>query len=119
MTAEEVLSVLGNIAPEADPASLRADVGFREHLDVDSMDLLNFVVALHERLGVDIPETPNTWPPGSPPGGTHEEPRQTAGPSCLSRERGSQLQLNRSCLSTCFHWGAEWHPSCSWNDPSA
>ncbi|MBI3106566.1 MAG: acyl carrier protein [Candidatus Rokubacteria bacterium] len=61
MTAEEiraeVLSVLGKIAPEADPASLRADVGFREQLDVDSMDLLNFVVALHERLGVDIPET--------------------------------------------------------------
>ena len=61
MTAEEiraeVLAVLGDIAPEADPASLRADVGFREQLDVDSMDLLNFVVALHERLGVDIPET--------------------------------------------------------------
>ncbi|MBI2528361.1 MAG: acyl carrier protein [Candidatus Rokubacteria bacterium] len=52
----EVLAALGDIAPEADLASLRAEVGFREQLDVDSMDLLNFVVALHERLGVDIPE---------------------------------------------------------------
>jgi len=26
-------------------------------LDIDSMDFLNFVVALHEKLGVDIPET--------------------------------------------------------------
>ena len=60
MTAGEVrravLSALGEIAPEADLGSLRDDVGFREQLDLDSMDLLNFVVALHERLGVDIPE---------------------------------------------------------------
>ena len=60
MTGDEVratvLRVLGEIAPEADLAALHADVGFRDQLDLDSMDLLNFVVGLHTALGVEIPE---------------------------------------------------------------
>ena len=60
MTREElratVLRTLGDIAPEADLATVKADMPFREQLDLDSMDLLNFVVALHAALGVDIPE---------------------------------------------------------------
>jgi len=60
MTEEEIrtaiLDTLGEIAPEADLATLEPDVGFRDQLDIDSMDSLNFVIALHERLGVDIPE---------------------------------------------------------------
>ncbi len=51
-----MLRVLGGIAPEADPASIAPDVPFRDQLDLDSMDLLNFVVALHTALGVEIPE---------------------------------------------------------------
>jgi len=51
-----VLRTLGDIAPEADLATVKADMPFREQLDLDSMDLLNFVVALHAALGVDIPE---------------------------------------------------------------
>ena len=51
-----VLRALGDIAPEADLASLKADVPFREQLDLDSMDVLNFVVGLHAALGVEIPE---------------------------------------------------------------
>ncbi len=61
MTAEEikatVLELLGQIAPEADTTQLRPDVVFRDQMDIDSMDFLNFVIALHERLHVDIPET--------------------------------------------------------------
>jgi acyl carrier protein len=53
---ETVLRVLGEIAPEMDPAALRPDVSFRDQLDVDSMDFLNFAVALAEELGVEIPE---------------------------------------------------------------
>ncbi len=47
---------LSNIAPEADlgQLDLRADV--REALDIDSMDFLNFVTALHRRLGINVPE---------------------------------------------------------------
>ena len=51
-----VLRVLGEIAPEADPAALKPDVAFRDQLDLDSMDVLNFVVGLHAALGVEIPE---------------------------------------------------------------
>lgn len=51
-----VLDQLGNIAPEADLSSLDADAALRDELDIDSMDFLNFVIGLHERLKVDIPE---------------------------------------------------------------
>lgn len=43
-------------APEADFDSLDPRRPFREELDIDSFDFLNLIVALHERLGVDIPE---------------------------------------------------------------
>ena len=60
MTRDEirttVLRVVGDIAPEADLSAVQAGVPLREQLDLDSMDLLNVVVALHETLGVDIPE---------------------------------------------------------------
>jgi acyl carrier protein len=51
-----VCDVLSEIAPETDPASLRDDEDIRDGLDLDSMDFLNFVIALHERTGIDIPE---------------------------------------------------------------
>ena len=44
------------VAPEVDLAGLPPDADFREELDLDSMDFLNLVDALHERTGVDIPE---------------------------------------------------------------
>ena len=53
---EIVLRALGEVAPEADPAQLQPDVNFREQLDIDSMDLLNIMIALHHALKVDIPE---------------------------------------------------------------
>jgi len=51
-----VLEELRRIAPETEPGALRADRPLREQVDLDSMDWLNFLVALHERLGVEIPE---------------------------------------------------------------
>jgi acyl carrier protein len=47
---------LNNIAPEADIASVNPAADLREAIDIDSMDFLNFVIAIHRRLGVDIPE---------------------------------------------------------------
>ena len=47
---------LGNIAPEIDLKTVDAGADLREALDIDSMDFLNFVTAIHRRLGVDIPE---------------------------------------------------------------
>lgn len=51
-----LLSVLRGIAPEADPAALDPGESLREQLDLDSMDFLSFVIAVHERLGIEIPE---------------------------------------------------------------
>jgi len=61
MTRDEmkvtVLRALGDIAPEADLSAVKPDIGFRDQLDLDSMDVLNFVIALHAALGVEIPES--------------------------------------------------------------
>lgn len=60
MTTQEiqktVLRLLGAIAPEADLGSIKPDIPFREQLDLDSMDLLNLVIAMHKEFNVDIPE---------------------------------------------------------------
>ena len=56
-TRAQVLRLLGDIAPEADLATLNPAVSFRDQLDLDSMDFLNFVVALHKAFHIEIPET--------------------------------------------------------------
>lgn len=60
MTREEitdgVLRALSDVAPEADPGTLRFDSDLRDQLDIDSMDSLNFAIGIHEQLEVDIPE---------------------------------------------------------------
>ena len=60
MTEDEIRKVLqeelGNIAPEMDIEKLDASADLREALDIDSIDFLNFVTALHKRLGIDVPE---------------------------------------------------------------
>ena len=53
---EVVVRTLTRIAPEVEPGSIQPGVALRDQLDIDSMDFLNFVIALHEQLGVDIPE---------------------------------------------------------------
>jgi acyl carrier protein len=47
---------LGNIAPEIDMNSVDPSADLREALDIDSMDFLNFITAIHQRLSVNIPE---------------------------------------------------------------
>jgi len=53
---QAVLEALNQIAPEADPASIDPRVNLRDQLDIDSMDFLNFLIALDKQLHVDIPE---------------------------------------------------------------
>jgi acyl carrier protein len=61
MTRDEITAVLieelGKIAPESDANRLDLDADLREELDIDSMDFLNLVTALSERLKIEIPET--------------------------------------------------------------
>ena len=61
MTTEDqirsaIFEALGKIAPETDARSLSPDDDLRQSLDIDSFDFLNFLVAIDEKLGVDIPE---------------------------------------------------------------
>ncbi len=51
-----VMNLLHKVAPEADPATLDPRADIRDALDIDSMDFLRFVVGVHEKLGVDVPE---------------------------------------------------------------
>lgn len=53
---ERLLGILQELAPEADVGGLDPDIRVRDQLDIDSMDLLNFVIAVDEQFGVDIPE---------------------------------------------------------------
>ena len=61
MTNEEIKSavtrILTRIAPEARGIALVPAENLRDQLDLDSMDVLNFVIALDEELGVAIPES--------------------------------------------------------------
>lgn len=52
-----VMAELTSIAPEVDPAELVRTKLLREQVDLDSMDWLNFLIGLHERFKVDIPES--------------------------------------------------------------
>jgi acyl carrier protein len=51
-----VAEVLAGIAPEADLTTVEEGEDLRDALDLDSMDFLNLVIGLHEKLGIDIPE---------------------------------------------------------------
>lgn len=53
---DAVVRILTRIAPEARGQALAPSVSLRDQLDLDSMDALNFVIALHKELGVEIPE---------------------------------------------------------------
>jgi acyl carrier protein len=47
---------INNIAPEVDLATVDPAADLREAFDIDSMDFLNLVTALHHRTGIEIPE---------------------------------------------------------------
>lgn len=51
-----VLATIASIAPEADAQGILPDRPLREQIDLDSIDWLNVVAGLCERLCVEIPE---------------------------------------------------------------
>jgi acyl carrier protein len=51
-----VIAIIKSIAPEVDEGELRADRPLRDQIDLDSMDWLNVLVAVNQKLHVDIPE---------------------------------------------------------------
>lgn len=55
--ADAALTILRSIAPEVEPGTIEPERPLRHQVDLDSMDWLNFLVGLHERFGVNIPES--------------------------------------------------------------
>jgi acyl carrier protein len=53
---ETVLRLLAQVAPEADMSAIRPTVRLRDQIDIDSMDALNFLIAVDAEFHVDIPE---------------------------------------------------------------
>lgn len=51
-----LLEEIGKIAPETEGMAADPDADLRETFDLDSMDFLNLVAAIHKRLGIDVPE---------------------------------------------------------------
>lgn len=54
---KRVLELLTEIAPDVDPASVIPGVAFRDQFDFDSMDTLNFAIALNREFAVEVPES--------------------------------------------------------------
>lgn len=52
----QVIAIIRSIAPELDADALRADQSLRRQVDLDSIDWLNVIQAIHEQMRVDIPE---------------------------------------------------------------
>ncbi len=60
MTKDEIrrafLDDLVSVAPDIDAASIADGDHLQNDLEIDSMDFLNLVAALHARFGLSIPE---------------------------------------------------------------
>lgn len=60
MTRDDLKNIfteeLMKIAPDADLSGVGEQEDLRDALDLDSMDIMNLIIALHGRLGVDIPD---------------------------------------------------------------
>jgi acyl carrier protein len=54
---DQVVEELLAIAPEIEAGDLSDTELLRDQVDLDSMDWLNFLVRLHKRFEVDIPES--------------------------------------------------------------
>lgn len=53
---EEILDILGDIAPDEDLQTLKDEVPFRDQLELDSMDFLDIVMELRKRHRIQVPE---------------------------------------------------------------
>jgi acyl carrier protein len=51
-----ILQSIAEVAPDAELDGLDRGADLRDALDIDSMDFLNVLVGIHERLGVEVLE---------------------------------------------------------------
>ncbi|RPH61484.1 MAG: acyl carrier protein, partial [Burkholderiales bacterium] len=52
-----VRAAIESVAPDADVQGIRPDQPLRQQVDLDSMDWLNVLAGLHDRLSIEIPES--------------------------------------------------------------
>jgi len=81
-----VLEALKGIAPELEADQLRGDRPLRAEVNLDSMDWLRFISALHQRLGVNIP----------PASGQPERPGRLPGATARALNRPLARRLPRN-----------------------
>ena len=55
-TIARLRTILSDIAPDLDVSIVGPDDDLRNDIGLDSMDFLNFVIAAHKQLGVEVPE---------------------------------------------------------------
>ena len=53
---ELILEALQSVAPDIDTAGIDEHSNFRDQYEIDSVDFLNFVLALERRLAISIAE---------------------------------------------------------------
>jgi len=51
-----VREALSNVAPEVNLDAIDPAKNLRDQIDIDSVDFLNFVIGLHNELGIEIPD---------------------------------------------------------------
>lgn len=51
-----ILEAIREVAPDAEISGLSPTADLRDELDLDSMDFLNLLVRIDQRLGVAVPE---------------------------------------------------------------
>ncbi|MFW7379553.1 MAG: acyl carrier protein [Oligoflexus sp.] len=53
---QSVMNAMTKVAPDLQVETLKKDRDWRDQIDFDSVDYLNFVIALNQSLGIEIPE---------------------------------------------------------------
>ncbi len=60
MTDPDLITLIENalvsVAPDIEGEEIDPAIPFRDQFEIDSMDFLNFIIALHKTTGIDIPE---------------------------------------------------------------
>ncbi len=55
-TRQTILDAIERVAPDVDTTTIPHDVDFRDEAELDSMDFLGVLTAVHEATGIEVPE---------------------------------------------------------------
>lgn len=53
---QDILETLAQAAPGSDVSSIDPTISFRDQIEIDSIDFMNFVLLLEKRLSLKVPE---------------------------------------------------------------